>query len=178
MHETIKQPHVGPILWNCHVEDHFDSARNQQGAQKYLLDAELLQKQPMTARNIFYIAESYRSAREYQKALEWYVKRYYDPMDGCDQERWWAALMIACCQDRLSCPEGEVIRSFVIACDTRPSRAESFVELAKYLWKKGYKEESRATFDKAMRIPMTTDTLNVNTEQYAEGLRAALRALR
>lgn len=174
MHESIVEPHTAPILEDCHVQDHFDSARNKQGDEaKCLANAALLLEQPKTPRNIFYIAESYRGAQRWDLALTWYEKRFWESEPGFDQERWYAAFMIAGCMEKLGRPFNDVVRAFVIACDTRPSRAETYVELSKYLYRNGYVDAARTTFDKAMRLPMTTDTLNVNPLQYRSGLDAS-----
>jgi len=174
LHEYLKEPHEPWFLENCSVKDHFDSARNQQGLEaKYLTDAAVLIDQPLTPRNIFYIAESYRGARKYDLALRWYRIRFNE--GGDDEERWWSAFMVAHLEELLEYPEGEVIRDYVIACSTRPSRAETYVEFAKFLWKKGHKDASRDTFNKAMRLPMTTDSLNVNPKCYREVLEKIAR---
>lgn len=176
LHEYIQEEHKGTILEDCHIQDHFDSKRNQQGMEaKCLADAELLQTQPLTPRNVFYIAEGYRGARQYDKALHWYEHRYFISESGWDQERWYAAFMIAGCMDKLQRPFNEVVRAYVIACDTRPSRAETYVEFSKYLYSKGREDLARVVFEKAKRLPMTTDTLNVNPTQYPAEFRAHSR---
>lgn len=172
MHECIVEQHTGPILEDCHIQDHFDSARNQQGMEaKCLADAELLLTQPLTPRNVFYIAEGYRGARQYEKALSWYQKRVAWTDPGWDQERWYAAFMVAVCMDKMEHNFQAVIMAYVAACNMRPSRAETYVELSKYLYRNGSEDSARVVFDKAMALPMTTDTFNVNPSQYRPGFR-------
>lgn len=174
LHECLREQHVRILTEGAYIKDHFDSHRNKQGAKaKYLADVGLLLTQPLTPRNLFYIAESYRWAGLYPESLRWHEKRFKEK-HGSKEEQWWSALMIAQLKEYLAHPDEDVMRSYVVACNTRPSRAEAFVELSKFLWKTGRHGSSREVFSKAMRLPMTKDSLNVRPECYYENLRSTV----
>lgn len=171
LHEHIVQKHEYPLIPFLHIKDHFDSNRNKQGqVAKCLADAELLQTQQLTARNVFYIAESYRGAQQWELALDWYRNRCSFEA-GCPQEHWWSELMLASCMDKLDYSFERVRKQYLNACWYRPSRAESYIALSRYLWKHGGQDASRQAFDKAMKLPMTADTMNVDTSCYNKAVR-------
>lgn len=157
------------ILTHCTTHGYFDSARNKQGqAAKLLADADLLKQQPRTPRNVFYIAESYRGAKDWKLAFYWYSIRL--TMQGYDEERWWSALMIACCMDRVDDKPEYIVQAFKRAIDQRPTRPEAYVELAKYLHKVGRENEARKVFAESQKLPITTDSLNVDIRCYSKQL--------
>ena len=171
VHEFITPDHWHDRLDNCAVIDHFDSHRNksQSAAERYTKDAKLLEEEfksgvEWSARTAFYIAESYRWAKSYREAVHWYIVRM--DMEGWDQERWWAAHMLAMTLVETDQPYEIVIRAFRRAHEIRPSRAETLVELARYQYHCGKKTEARMALRQAHRLPMTADTLNVNPACY------------
>lgn len=154
------------ILPNCTTHGYFDSARNKQGiVKKCLADADLLKSSQRTLRNVFYIAESYRGAKDLKKAFYWYTQRL-QMEGGWEEERWWCAYMMACCSAEVGDRPGVVIDLFKRAIEMRPSRSEAYIDLARYLWTHDRKDESRAIFKEAWKIPMTTDSLNVRPDYY------------
>lgn len=158
----------GPILPHCTTHGHFDSARNQQGQEaKMLADAELLAHQPTTPRNVFYTAESYRGAKQWQKALAWYSMRV--DQEGWDEERWYAAFMKACCMSQLNLEPREVAAAFLHAIVMRPQRAETYFEYARYLQKHGQFDLAKVMHKTSQELPVPDDALNINLSCYAKG---------
>lgn len=94
-----------------------------------VLEAALLEN-PNHARNVFYLAQSYRDAGELEKALEAYERRV--ALQGWDQEVFWAMLQIGILKETLKRPPEEVIASYKAAYAYRPSRAEPLYRLAFY----------------------------------------------
>lgn len=158
------------ILAGCTTHGHFDSARNKQGVEaKCLADAELLKKERRTPRTVFYIAESYRAAKDLKNAFYWYTVRL--TMDGWDEERWWSAYMMACCSAEANDRSGVVIDLFRRAIQMRPTRAEPYVDLARYMYKNDLKDDARVVFEQAWKLPMPSDSLNIREEYYNKRLR-------
>lgn len=178
VHECIQEQHWYERLQGCEVIDHFDSHRNksQTQRQKYLKDAELLAAEfPCShdaARTAFYAAESYRWAKDYRNAVHWYVVRMdmgsRSDTDRGSQEHWWAAYMLAVVLRDMDQPCSLVIRAFQRAYQIRPSRAETLISMARYLYQCGKKEEAKAAYRLANSLPLTKDTLNVDPQCYWE----------
>ena len=137
--------------------------------QKFLRDAKLLEEEllrdPNDPRSQFYLAQSYRDAEHYERALEAYRKRA--AMDnGWDEERFIAQLEVGRTCFLLERPEAEVLAELLGAYHLRPTRAEPLFELARYYrLKKGY---AMATlFAKAgLQTPLPNDRLFVIESVY------------
>ena len=137
--------------------------------QKFLRDAKLLEEEllrdPDDARSQFYLAQSYRDADLYERALEAYKKRA-SMLNGWDEERFIAQLEVGRMCLRLERPEAEVLAELLGAYHLRPTRAEPLFELARYYrLKKGY---AMATlFAKAgLQTPLPDDRLFVIESVY------------
>lgn len=112
---------------------HTDGARSKDPL-KYQKDAQILEeavrKNPKSTRNTFYLAQSYRDAKMYAKALEWYTKRV--EMGGWDQEVFWAMLEIGRMKHHLEMPPEVFMPDFLNAYQFRPSRAEPLYYISHY----------------------------------------------
>ncbi|NGX39367.1 MAG: SPBc2 prophage-derived glycosyltransferase SunS [Chlamydiae bacterium] len=120
---------------------------------------EALEKDPNNSRYVFYLAQSYRDAGVYEKAIENYQKRV--EMGGWDQEVFWAKYQIARLKEWLNAPEKEVIKSYTEAFCYRPSRAEPLYHLSRYFRTKeefflGYLAAGRG-----LEVPLSNDILFV-----------------
>lgn len=180
------------------VVQHHDGARSRD-PQTYLKDAALLEAElrarPGDPRTQFYLAQSWRDAGELERSLAAYRLRAENPA-GWDQERWYALFQVAVLLERLAAPAEQVAEAYLTAFQTRPDRAESLVELARF-------ERQRERYDVALlyaraatRIkPPPLDALFVDagahtwrswdevavssywTGRYADGVIAAKKAL-
>lgn len=101
---------------------------------KYQKDAqvleEALEKEPNNTRYVFYLAQSYRDAGNYEKAIEWYNK--YIQGGGWDQEVYYAMLQVGRLQLALKRPPKEFLNSLYQAYHFRPTRGEALYTLANY----------------------------------------------
>lgn len=103
--------------------------------EKYLKDAKILEaeieKDPENTRNVFYLAQSYRDAGEYELALREYQKRV--ALGGWwDQEIFWSLYQIGLIQELLKYPDDLILKSFYKAFEYRPKRIEPLYQLAHY----------------------------------------------
>lgn len=116
-----------------------DGARSKD-PQKHQKDAETLEAalkdDPLNSRYVFYVAQTYASAGNYQKALENYEKRVN--MDGWADEVFWSLLRIGVLQEILNRPKEEIIKSYKRAYEHSPSRVEPLYHLASYYRRKSY----------------------------------------
>lgn len=136
LHEvaTCDGPHTVERLVGPSITGHFDSARNQRPVRdKYLADAAVLraavERDPGNARNVFYLAQSFRDAGELDDAIEWYGARVR--LVGWAEESWYAMYQIARLRERRGDPAAEVINAYLASVDARPQRAEPLCDLAR-----------------------------------------------
>jgi len=145
-------------------------ARSQGEARdKFLRDAAVLEAEleaePNNARNVFYLAQSYRDAGEQEKALAAYDRRA--AMGGFDQEAFCAQLEAARCADRVNRPSAEIIDRYLRAFEYRPTRAEPLGELAAYCRTHGDRWHLAKLFaSRACEIPLSPDALFVEHGWY------------
>ncbi|MEN9343806.1 MAG: hypothetical protein RLZZ453_593 [Chlamydiota bacterium] len=101
-------------------------------ANKFLKDAQMLEedllKDPDNSRSEFYLAQSYRDAGMYDKAIEHYQRRV--SMGGWQEEVFWSLYQIAMLQEQLGFDPDTVIASYYKAFDYRPIRGEPLYRLA------------------------------------------------
>ena len=108
-------------------------------AAKYTKDAETLidclenpeneNYEPDNLRYMFYTAQSYFDAQNYEKACEWYEKRAVK--GGWEEEVWYCVYRIAICKCLLKKPWEEAQDHFLQAWNIRPSRPEPLYHLAR-----------------------------------------------
>ena len=108
-------------------------------AAKYRKDAETLidclenpenpNHEPDNLRYMFYVAQSFFDATDYEKALEWYEKRAVK--GGWDEEVWYSVYRVAICKCLLNRPWEEAQDHFLQAYNLRPHRAEPLYQLSR-----------------------------------------------
>ena len=96
-----------------------------QDSQKHQKDLLVLKKalenEPNNSRCMFYLAQTYFNAKDYESALRAYGQRAL--MEG-DEEVFYSLYMIGKIKQILKKPEQDVIESYVAAYLNRPTRAE------------------------------------------------------
>jgi tetratricopeptide (TPR) repeat protein len=137
--------------------------------EKYRKDALLLEQglreEPGNARYAFYLAQSWRDAREPARALEWYERRV--TMGGWDEEVWNALLEAAKLREQLGAPHAEVLAAYLRAHEARPRRAEALCHLARYTRGRGEHAVAFVFASAALQIPRPDDVLFVEEGVYA-----------
>src|SRR3954447_12775480 len=84
------------------------------------LERALLQE-PDNTRYVFYLAQSYRDASDFELALRWYRKRV--AMGGWNEEVWYSLYQVAQLQERMQAPWPETLESYLAAHQFLPDRA-------------------------------------------------------
>lgn len=139
-----------------------EGARSKDPA-KYVKDAEILEQglrdEPNNSRYRFYLAQSYRDAGLYAKALENYEKRI--EMGGWDQEVFWAYLRVAELKEALKYPKSEIVKSYQKAYEFRNSRYEPLYHLAHLYREEGDFKSCYEVASIASTLPDTDDILFV-----------------
>jgi glycosyltransferase involved in cell wall biosynthesis len=101
---------------------------------KYQKDAQLLEKalldEPDNQRSVFYLAQSYRDYKNYDKAIENYQKRA--TMGGWGEELYYSLLEIGIQKINRGDKFGDFVGDLMRAYNTRPSRLEALYHLIAY----------------------------------------------
>ncbi|WP_330338099.1 glycosyltransferase [Streptomyces sp. NBC_00557] len=145
-------------------------SRAKSPREKYLEDAEALQqglvKEPDNSRYVFYLAQSWRSAGEFKKAIEAYDRRA--GMGGWAEEVFWSRLYGAQLAEKLERPPAEVMDRYLGAHESRPTRAEALGELARWCRLNGQRWPLAHLFARqAARLPYPeNDQLFVESDWY------------
>lgn len=136
LHECLTSPPPCTIetLHHVHYKDTRDGARSKD-PQKYAKDAQILEEalknDPNNARYMFYLAQSYHDARQYEKAISCYETRI--AMGGWEEEIYWSMLQVATIKQFLKYPTEMVLCDYFRAYRSRPYRAEALYHLCKIL---------------------------------------------
>ena len=107
--------------------------------EKYTKDANLLLSaltdpedpnyEPENGRYMFYLAQSYFDSQQWENAIEWYQKRA--DHGGWGEEVFYSLQRVAMTKAILEKPVEEIIHSFLICHNSRPSRAEPLYHIAR-----------------------------------------------
>jgi tetratricopeptide (TPR) repeat protein len=170
LHEALAcdAPHRTERLEGLLIQGFFDSARNRlPQEEKYLRDARVLEdalvREPNNSRYVFYLGQSYRDARQYEKSMYAYQRRAQ--MGGWEEEAWFAQYQVARNLERLQ-RRAEAIEAYLSAFQRRPSRAEPLCELSRMLRESKDFQLAYLFSDRARRIPPSKDTLFVDESVY------------
>lgn len=170
LHEALAcdTPHRIERLKGPLTQGHFDSARNAlPQEEKYRRDAlvleQALETEPDNARYVFYLAQSWRDAREPEKALLSYRRR--TTLGGWEEEVWYAQLEVAKLLERLG-RRGEAIEAYLEAHQRRPQRAEALCELARLHREAGAFAVAHLFAAAAKGIPRPDDILFIDEGVY------------
>ena len=173
LHETVCCPtaashEVIQGIYNF-VRSDGDRSKDPQKFQKdaSLLEAALLEE-PTNSRYVFYLAQSYRDAGDYEKAIENYKKRM--TMGGWEQEIFWSQLQIGLLQELLKKDAAMITKSYLDSYLLRPTRVEPLYRLASYHRRNGNYQEGYNTALHGLKIPYSQDSLFVEHWIYDYGL--------
>lgn len=173
LHEYLacSEAHTSEMLKGVKTIYTTEGARSKD-PQKYLKDVQVLEEalkeNPFSERYVFYLAQSYRDAQLYDKALETYTKRA--SMNGWEQEVYYSLLQIALMKERLKFSNEEIEKSYLEAFSYRPQRAEPLYYLAKHYRMLGEFEKSYKIAAIGSDIPGSDDILFVEDWIYQYGL--------
>ena len=159
---------VGKIDGEYYVNSRRLGSRNRI-SDKYARDADVLatavESNPHDPRNVFYLAQSYFDAGDFERALETYTRRA--AMGGWEQEVFYSRFRVAQCRERLRHPADAVRADYLECARLHPSRAEPLVEAARLARVAG---DFAAAYEYARRageIPHPgSDALFVHTGAY------------
>jgi len=147
-----------------------ESARSRD-PNKYKKDALLLEaaleKEPNNSRYAFYLAQSYRAAKDYKRSLQAYEKRI--TMGDCPQEVFWSLYLVGQLRELLGENSATVVKSYWDAYNFRPSRAEPLYRLADHYERTGCPLLGYCIAKHALSIPLSRDIVFVEEWMYQYG---------
>lgn len=141
--------------------------------EKYLRHAGMLlgdiEKNGIDPRSVFYLAQSYKDAGEYEKAIEWYQQRIMIN-GGFFEERYCAQFMIAQLKWELNYPLWEVADEFLRCGEFDDLRAEHLFNL-KLLYQANIRPQSAIKIEKLLseyygKNPYPQRVLFINPKVY------------
>ncbi len=168
LHEYIACPDakIQEIMPGLKIIRYLDGARSSDPL-KFQRDALVLEQalldEPDNDRHVFYLAQSYRDANNWNRAIDNYQRRV--EMGGWDEEVWYSLYQIAEIKARREDPWAEVMEAYLTAYQYRPSRAEPLYKILQHYL---YKENHLAyLFGKqVVSIPTPHDLLFVEQAVY------------
>ncbi|CAM3343113.1 glycosyl transferase [Mycobacterium intermedium] len=151
-----------------HVESRRLGARNTDLERKHASDRDLLlaevQRNPGDSRSVFYLAQSYFCLNDYASAREWYARRA--EMGGWDEEVFYSLLRVAVSMAELGESWPQVLNSFLLAYEKRPSRAEPLYEIARWCRRLQRYEAGYMFAKRAAEIPCPDDIVLVAADVH------------
>ena len=92
--------------------------------------SQVMELRHLEARNIFYLAQTYREVGRLDESLKMYERRV--ALGGWFEEVWYSHYQIARVSEQLGLSEATVLERYLRAYEYRPQRAETLVNLARY----------------------------------------------
>lgn len=173
LHEFIFSPLSLSSLFLPEISYQYHGNGNRsKDPQKFIKDAQILEealkKEPNNSRYVFYLAQSYRDAKDYEQALKYYEQRI--KMGGYKEEIYWSKVQRGLLQEALKKDRAQIIESYQKAFKYNPSRIEPLYHLSKV-----YKEDKNydlayQTARKGLMITGSVDMLFVEQWIYDWGL--------
>jgi tetratricopeptide (TPR) repeat protein len=170
LHEVLKTPeNSSRARLNGIIYKRTGGGARSVNPNKYRHDAAVLEAalaaEPGNARYAFYLAQSWRDATEYEKALLAYDHRVR--MGGWEEEVYFSLHEIGKLSAKLGRDDGIVIDAYLRAYERRPTRAEPLCNLAAHLRELGRRSAAFPFARIASEIPRPDDVLFVDDAVYA-----------
>ena len=150
-HEYLEVPGGTERLSGIRFNDYAEGSSRK---EKYSRDIALLERDiaahPEHKRSWFYLAQSYRETKQFDKAIPAYRQRI--ELGGWAEEKWYARMQLARCL-RKSGDDAGFIQEALLAWNERPHRAEPLYDLARYHRDKGLHAASVLFAEQGMRLP-------------------------
>jgi glycosyltransferase involved in cell wall biosynthesis len=138
--------------------------------QKFKKDAAVLEAalkdEPNNTRYVFYLAQTYRDAGEFEKALTWYKKRI--EMGGWEEELYFSLYQVAHLEEVLKKPFDDIVSSYYKAYRFRPHRPEAPYHLANLFREHGQHDLAYSTIKAWELIPQPKNPDVLFVESWIE----------
>lgn len=178
IHEYLRGPDSATFdrLEGIWIESRTDGARAAEPGVFQNDVAKLLRayhESPEDTRTVFYLAQSYAAAGEFERALEFYEKRVQ--LGGWPEEVWCALFQAAEVKSRMERDWSEVLQAYLNAYQLRPTRAEPLYRVAVKLRWQGDFQLAQMFLEQAAAIAYPhEDYLFVEEHLYHYAIKMAL----
>jgi glycosyltransferase involved in cell wall biosynthesis len=176
IHETL-QCEGSPsydTLWGMELSAEAKDGNRAKDPKKYMKDAKALEvaleNDPNNSETVYYLAQSYYMAKEYELALKNFLKRAQ--MDGWDQQTFWSKYYSGHIQELLGMSKEAIVNSYCDAYQFRPTRAEPLMKLANMFYNQGNYIIGFLLAKEGLKIPKPDDIVYVEEWVYDYGLAA------
>ncbi len=175
IHEKLHTTKVGEtygLVETISIDATKTDGRRSQDPNKWQRDALTLEKalldEPGNSDYVYYLAQSYLNAKEYDYALKNYIKRAN--MEGWNQHTFWSKYMVGLLQEGQKVDPKVFIKSYSDSFLYRPSRAEPIYRLVNYFL--GEKEYlvAYALAKLGLQFPKPNDIVYVESWIYDYGM--------
>ncbi|HEX6390539.1 MAG TPA: glycosyltransferase, partial [Solirubrobacteraceae bacterium] len=156
VHEHLEcaEAETEAFLSGMRTVPHKDGARARD-PETYRRDAEVLERalseDPFDARNVFYLAQSYRDAGDLEAAAAAYRRRA--EMGGWREEAWYALYQAAQVEETLGRPWGVVMETYLAAHEHTPDRAGPLFRVGLHYQQLGQRQLAHLFLRRAVEIP-------------------------
>lgn len=150
-------------LW---FRDHAEgSSRSVKFERDLTLLSGALDADPRDTRSLFYFAQTLRDQGRLSEAIDAYERR--GALGGWEEEVWYSLFQVASLTERSGAAPDAVVAAYLKAFEYRPTRAETLVELSRYLRENGERYSLAHVFaTRAVAVPRTADILFVSDDAY------------
>jgi len=165
-HEYIdtKEKIVEETLNSIIIHDFTDGSSRKDKSQK---DIDLLlqgiKDEPNSSRYHFYLAQTYKESNQFEKAIEYYLKRI--EMKGWDEEVYYSMYSLAYCKEQLNKIE-EAKYYYLAAWEFRPTRIEPLFRLTQLCRCRKEYQQGYMFAKKGLEARYPTDKLFINKDIY------------
>lgn len=169
LHEAVdsSDAKTSDVLIGVYNDVHTDGARSQD-PDKYKKDIQTLEAalrdEPNNTRYVFYLAQSYRDAKEDENSLKYYRQRIN--MGGWDEEVFWSMIQAGILETSLDKPQEVFLETWAKAHLYRPTRIEPLYYMANYHRTKGQYAQGYILASLAVTLPKSEDLLFVQQWMY------------
>jgi tetratricopeptide (TPR) repeat protein len=173
LHEAVEssEARTNGVLLGVINDVHTDGARSQD-PEKYQKDIKILENglrdEPNNTRYVFYLAQSYKDAGDYENALKYFRKRI--EMGGWDEELFWSMLQTGILEQTLHASSEDFLNIFTKVYHYRPTRLEPLYYMANYYRTKEKYALGYLIASVGAKIPMSRDLLFVQKWMYDYGV--------
>ncbi len=137
-----------------HIRENREGARSRD-PMTYRRDALVLERalidEPNNARNVFYLAQSYRDSGDLELALRNYRRRA--EMGEWREEVWFSLYQVAAVLQRMGKPWPEVMAAFLAAFEYDPTRAEPLFWIGRHYQSNREFHTARLFFARGLGVP-------------------------
>lgn len=152
-------------LQNLTIEDQIRDANEDTLRQNVDLLTSALEKEPENSKYMFYLAQSYKCLKNYEKAIFWYQARLKKQEEM--EEVWFSKYMLGECYENIG-DWNQALSWYLNAYQANPDRAEPLKNIATYYRLQGQNELAYLFAKHGSQIPCPRDPVSFSSSPCYE----------